>query len=236
MKKILAFLTSLFLIMTACAVPVSAQEKSVLTIKADDTRRKISDKLYGIFIEDISFACDGGLVSNLVNNGSFEYAFNKTTGWVSDSLTLSTDDNAIPMNKNNPTYVAVAVNGKGSLKNLGYTELYDYKTYDRNNKKAETADMGFKEGVSYDFSCYMQNKDFNGTISVYLDSAKNKSNVTSLDTSTVGNSWTEISAVLEAAATEDGGLTIEFDGSGTMLLDFVTLVPQESYGYGNPNW
>ena len=35
MKKILAFLTSLFLIMTACAVPVSAQEKSVLTIKAD---------------------------------------------------------------------------------------------------------------------------------------------------------------------------------------------------------
>ena len=236
MKKILAFLTSLFLIMTACAVPVSAQEKSVLTIKADDTRRKISDKLYGIFIEDISFACDGGLVSNLVNNGSFEYAFNKTTGWVSDKITLATEDNASPMNKNNSTYAAIHVNGKGSVTNLGYTELYDYKTYDRNNKKAETADMGFKEGVSYDFSCYMQNKDFNGTISVYLDSAKNKSNVTSLDTSTVGNSWTEISAVLEAAATEDGGLTIEFDGSGTMLLDFVTLVPQESYGYGNPNW
>ncbi len=236
MKKILAFLTSFILIMTACAVPVSAQEKSVLTIKADDERRKISDKLYGLFIEDISFACDGGLVSNLVNNGSFEYDFNKTTGWVSDSLTLSTDDKTTPMNKNNPTYATVAVNGKGVLKNLGYTELYDYKTYDRNEKKANTADMGFKEGVSYDFSCYMMNKDFNGTISVYLDSAKNKSNVTSLDISTVGNSWTEIKAVLEATATEDGGLTIEFDGSGTMLIDFVTLVPQNSYGYGNQNW
>lgn len=236
MKKILAFLTSFILIMTACAVPVSAQEKSVLTIKADDERRKISDKLYGLFIEDISYACDGGLVSNLVNNGSFEYEFNKTTGWVSDSLTLSTDDKTTPMNKNNPTYATVAVNGKGALKNLGYTELYDYKTYDRNEKKANTADMGFKEGVSYDFSCYMLNKDFNGTISVYLDSAKNKSNVTALDVSTVGNSWTEIKAVLEATATEDGGLTIEFDGSGTMLIDFVTLVPQNSYGYGNQNW
>lgn len=236
MKKILAFLTSFILIMTACAVPVSAQEKSVLTIKADDERRKISDKLYGLFIEDISFACDGGLVSNLVNNGSFEYDFNKTTGWVSDSLTLSTDDKTTPMNKNNPTYATISVNSKGSITNLGYTELYDYKTYDRNEKKANTADMGFKEGVSYDFSCYMLNKDFNGTISVYLDSAKNKSNVTSLDISTVGNSWTEIKAVLEATATEDGGLTIEFDGSGTMLIDFVTLVPQNSYGYGNQNW
>lgn len=236
MKKILAFLTSFILIMTACAVPASAQEKSVLTIKADDERRKISDKLYGLFIEDISFACDGGLVSNLVNNGSFEYDFNKTTGWVSNNITLATDENSSPMNKNNPTYATISVNSKGSITNLGYTELYDYKTYDRNEKKANTADMGFKEGVSYDFSCYMLNKDFNGTISVYLDSAKNKSNVTSLDISTVGNSWTEIKAVLEATATEDGGLTIEFDGSGTMLIDFVTLVPQNSYGYGNQNW
>lgn len=236
MKKILAFFTSLILIITACAVPVSAQEKSVLTIKADDSRRKISDKLYGLFIEDISYACDGGLVSNLVNNGSFEYEFNKTTGWVSDSLTLSTDDKDSPMNKNNTSYAAVAVNGKGTLKNLGYTELYNYKTYDRNDKKAETADMGFKEGVSYDFSCYMQNRDFNGTISVYLDSPKNRSNITTLDISTVGNSWTEISVALEASATEDGGLVLEFDGSGTMLVDFVSLVPQESYGYGNQSW
>lgn len=236
MKKILAFLTSFILIMTACAVPASAQEKSVLTIKADDERRKISDKLYGLFIEDISYACDGGLVSNLVNNGSFEYDFNKTTGWVSNNITLATDKNSSPMNKNNPTYATISVNSKGSITNLGYTELYDYKTYDRNEKKANTSDMGFKEGVSYDFSCYMMNKDFNGTISVYLDSAKNKSNVTSLDISTVGNSWTEIKAVLEATATEDGGLTIEFDGSGTMLIDFVTLVPQNSYGYGNQNW
>ena len=236
MKKILAFITSLILIITAFTVPVSAQEKSVLTIRADDSRRKISDKLYGLFIEDISYACDGGLVSNLVNNGSFEYEFNKTTGWVSDSITLSTDDNTAPMNKNNPAYAAVTVNGRGTLKNLGYTELYDYKTYDRNNKKAETADMGFKEGVSYDFSCYMRNRDFNGTISVYLDSPKNKSHITTLDISTVGNNWTEISATLEAAATEDGGLALEFDGSGTMLVDFVSLVPQESYGYGNQSW
>lgn len=82
----------------------------------------------------------------------------------------------------------------------------------------------------------MQNRDFNGTISVYLDSPKNRSNITTLDISTVGNSWTEISVALEASATEDGGLVLEFDGSGTMLVDFVSLVPQESYGYGNQSW
>ncbi len=236
MKKFLAFLTSFILIATACVIPASAQEKSVLTINANDERRKISDKLYGLFIEDISYACDGGLVSNLVNNDSFEYAFNKTTGWVSDNLTLSTDENSLPMNKSNPTYATVTVNGKGTLKNLGFTEMYDYKTYDRNEKKANTADMGFNAGVGYDFSCYLQNKDFDGTISVYLDSPGNKSNITTLDISTVGSSWTMISAVLDSVATEDGGLAIEFDGTGSMMLDFVTLVPQNSYGYGNMNW
>lgn len=236
MKKILAFLTSLILIITACAVPVSAQEKSVLTIKADDERRKISDKLYGLFIEDISYACDGGLVSNLVNNGSFEYEFNKITGWVTDNITLSTDDTSSPMNKNNPTYATISVNGKGSITNLGYTELYDYKTYDRNNKKAETADMGFKEYCHYNFSCYLKNVDFDGTVSVFLNSKSNKSQVFELETSTLGSEWMEYCAMLESVADEDGGLTIVFNGNGRILMDFVTLVPQESYGYGTEKW
>lgn len=236
MKKFLAFLISFILTVSACAVPVSAQEKSVLTIHSNDEHRKISDKLYGLFIEDISYACDGGLVSNLVNNDSFEYEFNKTTAWVSDNITLSTDEHSTPMNKNNPTYATIDVNGKGSITNLGFTEMYDYKTYDRNEKKANTADMGFKEYGHYNFSCYLRNVDFDGTVSVFLNSKSNKSNVLELDTSTLGTEWREYCAMLESVAEEDGGLTIAFNGNGRILMDFVTLVPQESYGYGTGKW
>lgn len=236
MKRFFSAIMAFVIICSVCILPVSADESTVLTVSADDESYEISNKLYGLFIEDISYACDGGLVSNLVNNDSFEYKFNKTTAWMSDGITFSTDDTSSPMSKTNPTYAAVTANGKGTLTNLGFTEMYDYKTYNRNEKKASTADMGFKENGVYDFSCYMSSRDFNGTVSVYLDSAKNKSNITELDISTVGSGWTKISAQLTSAATEDGGLTLEFNGTGTMLVDFITLVPQDSYGYGNEKW
>lgn len=236
MKKIIAFLTAVIVVSTMFIFPASAKENTALNISSKDNSYDISDKLYGLFIEDISYACDGGLVSNLVNNDSFEYQFNKTTGWKFDAVDVSTDDSANPLNKNNPTYATVTVNGKGAVTNIGYTEMYDYKSYDRDEKKANTADMGFKENTEYDFSCYINNKDFEGTVSVYLDSPKNKSNVTELDISKCGNVWSKLSAVLTSVAQEDGGLTIEFNGEGTLCLDFVTLVPKDSHGYGTDEW
>ena len=152
----------------------------------------------------------------LVNNDSFEYEFNKTTAWQADKIELSTDDNSAPMNAGNPTYATIKANGSGKLTNLGFTELYDYKTYDINESKKNTADMGFKKGVNYDFSCYIKNVDFDGTVSVYLNSPSNKSNVTELDISNTNGIWTKLTTTIESAATEDGGLTIEFKGNGTL--------------------
>lgn len=235
MKKFVAFFASLIITVTACAAPVSAADTLALNVSKNDESHKISDKLYGLFIEDISYACDGGLVSNLVNNNSFEYQFNNVTAWSSDlaEFDVATDT---PLNENNPTYAVVKVDSQGSLTNLGYTEMYDYKTYDRNEKLASTPDMGFKKDVKYDLSCYIYNKDFDGTISVFLDSPENKSNVTQLDISACGNAWREISATLDSVADEDGGLTFEFNGTGTLYIDFVSLIPENSYGYGTTQW
>lgn len=236
MKKIIAFMVTLMLLATMCTFPATADEKAVLNISANDTSYDISDNLYGLFIEDISYACDGGLVSNLVNNDSFEYQFNQTTGWTFDNLDVTTDENSNPLNKNNPTYATITVDGKGSVTNIGFTEMYDYKTYDRNEEKANTADMGFKENGLYDFSCYINNTDFEGTVSVYLNSPSNKNNVTELDISKCGNVWSKLETTLTSNAQEDGGLTIEFNGTGTLCLDFVELVPQDSYGYSSDQW
>lgn len=236
MKKPITFLIALILIITTCCFPASADEGYVLNISAKDNPHEISDKLYGLFIEDISYACDGGLVSNLVNNNSFEYEFNNAASWSFDNLDVSFDDSSAALNQKNPTYACVKVNGKGSITNIGFTEMYDYKTYDRNESKAKTADMGFKADTEYSFSCYINNIDFEGTVSVYLDSPANRANVIQLDISRSGNVWTQLSADLAAVATEDGALTIELDGTGTLLLDFVNLIPKDSYGYGSNEW
>ena len=158
MKRIFCALLAGALTLGA-ALPVQAADKAVLRVAADAKQTAISDHLYGAFIEDISYACDGGLVSNLVNNDSFEYASAPTTGWVADGLELTTEGN-LPLNKNNPTYAKVTVDGKGSLTNLGFTEIYKYKTDKYDKKKANTADMGFVADQVYDFSCYVRSGGF----------------------------------------------------------------------------
>ncbi len=235
MKKKLSIILAFILTLTVGATPAFASGNTVLEISKKSESYKISDKLYGSFIEDISYACDGGLVSNLVNNDSFEYKFNNTTAWVTDGLTLGTGTEK-PLNKNNPTYAEISVNGKGTLKNTGYTEMYKYKSYDRDEKKAKQSDMGFKKGGEYEFGCYIKNENFKGDVNVCLDSKSNKNNIVSLDISKTDGIWTKLTATLKSNADEDGALAIEFDGKGKIDIDFVTLVPKSSYGYGTKEW
>ena len=235
MKKKLSIILAFILTLTVGATPAFASGNNVLEISKKSESYKISDKLYGSFIEDISYACDGGLVSNLVNNDSFEYKFNNTTAWVADGLTLGTGTEK-PLNKNNPTYAEISVNGKGTLKNTGYTEMYKYKSYDRDEKKAKQSDMGFKKGGEYEFGCYIKNENFKGDVNVYLDSKSNKNNIVSLDISKTDGIWTKLTATLKSNADEDGALAIEFNGKGKIDIDFVTLVPKSSYGYGTKEW
>lgn len=241
MKKWIAAALSVVMAVTA-ALPAYAADNAQLIISADKISHDVSDMLYGIFIEDISKAGDGGLVSNLVYNNSFEYndtseenaALNESY-WTFTNIDhkISTQD---PMNENNTHYEELSVSGTGRITNLGCVEHWDYKTYDPNKKLQQTADMGFKEGLEYDFSCYIKNVDFDGTVQVYLDGDKNPASAYQLDISNTKADWRKIETTLKSAATEDGGLTIEFSGTGTLYMDFVQLIPHDAYGYGQDEW
>ena len=52
-----------------------AAQTASLSIDAtpSDSSASISPLLYGIFLEDINFAVDGGMYAELIKNGSFEY-------------------------------------------------------------------------------------------------------------------------------------------------------------------
>ena len=241
MKRFIAAALSAAVALSAAAPAFAAQE-ATLRIDPAAVSHEVSDTLYGVFIEDISKAGDGGLVSNLVYNNSFEYndtaeenAEINEAYWRFTNIghTVSSDD---AMNENNTHYEVLEVNGRGLVSNLGCVEHWDYKTYDPNEKLQEKADMGFKEGLDYDFSCYIKNIDFDGEISVYLDGDKNPQTAYQLDISNTGADWRKVETVLTSAATEDGALTIELNGSGTLYLDFVELIPQDSYGYGDSKW
>lgn len=128
------------------------------------------------------------------------------------------------------------MDGKGSLTNLGFTEIYKYKTDKYDKKKANTADMGFMADQVYDFSCYVRSDGFTGTAQVYLDCGDGKQTAVQLDLSKTGGAWNKLTVPLTASASKDGALVFQLEGEGTLYLDFVTLVPQGSYGYGSDSW
>ena len=93
------------------------------------SQKPISDKLYGVFFEDINYAADGGLYAELVQNRDFEYSsrdhggWNATTAWtvlnpetglpVDGKIEIVQDQ---PLSKYNPHYIVLrdqAVGNRG---------------------------------------------------------------------------------------------------------------------------
>ena len=234
MKKALCFFVSMLMVL--CVSSSVLADDAILNISAKNISHDVSPTLYGAFIEDISFACDGGLVSNLVNNGSFEYSENPEAAWRFNSLETVLS-NETPMNENNPSYEVVTVDGRGYIENIGFPEVYKYKTYDYDEKKLAKGDMGFKENEKYEFSAYLKNIDFEGTIGVYLGSKSNDGNVVSISTKELKtNEWKRFCVTLTSLADEDGVLGITFKGNGSIAIDFVSLIPFSSYGYSQEEW
>ena len=234
MKKVVSVLLSIIFVF-AFASPVFAKANSTLNISKGDIGAEISPTLYGVSIDDASFGVDGGLSSNMVNNNSFEYKDNPEYAWEFNSVSPVVSSQN-PINQNNPTYETITVESSGNMLNKGYTKLFDGKG-NYSSKVAEKSGMSFKKGTTYYFSCYLLNVDFQGKIGVFFDSKSNNSDPVQLNINgTNKNSWTKVSVKVKSTATENGGLGISFNGTGSVCIDYVTLVPDDSFGLGDSEW
>ena len=213
----------------ACGAPKNINA----TISRDNMGVEIADTMYGLFLEDISYAGDGGLISELVNNGSFEYESNKTAYWNIDGNAEVKSGSGL--NTANPSYLHLSVDGEIRLENLGYIEYYYYLTENYNKDKMNSADMGFHKDVEYDLSFYVRINDFEGTLSAGLFSPSNGETV-NLTIPSQKDEWVKVSGVLKSKATEDGALVLTAQGKGELDIDFVSLVPRDSYGYASEEW
>ena len=237
MKKIISLVTAV--VMTAVAV-VSFTGSSVtdkiipsLDISSDNISYEISDKLYGITLENGFGAVDGGIVSNLVNNNSFEYVDDLAAAWQITAQNYSFETEK-PVNEINGNYLTVTVDGSGSLRNTGYSEFYNYKTYQVNSKKSSAADMGFVKNEIYQMTAYFRNIDFTGTITASLEAEGNKEKYQfNIDHC---SEWMPITLEIRSDVSADGALLLSFEGTGSFCIDQVTLVPMSSYGFGNSEW
>lgn len=204
-----------------------------LNISADNISYSVSENLYGLTLENNSNAIDGGLVSNLVNNNSFEYTEKPVAGWKISTEAYSVM-NIEGLNESNTNYLSVTVNGSGSIQNIGYPEFYNYKTYQVNSKKSVSADMSFKKNEIYQLTAYFKNVDFDGTITASLSAEGNNDKYQfNIDHC---SEWMPITLEIRSDVTADGSLLLNIEGTGSFYMDYVTLVPMSSYGFGNSTW
>jgi alpha-L-arabinofuranosidase len=185
--------------------------KATLTVDLGK-QKPISDKLIGIFFEDISYAADGGLYAELIQNRDFEYnakdrrEWTATTAWHSARpIEIATEH---PLSPNNPHY---AILWPDTLWNEGWDGI------------------AVEKGKKYDFSMYVlaggQKQDFliqlvgqDGTVL-----AKSKLKTKSSD-------WTQYATVLTAKASDaKARLAIVPLKAAHVGVDMISLFPQETF-------
>lgn len=236
LKKCIALLLCALLL---CCTPLSAaaakSEAQEIKLSASDLKHTVSNTLYGIFIEDINYAVEGGLNANLVRNNSFEYLHGEEqvlSGWEIDAdFTRKTEGG---IHENNTAYLTLADGKDRTVKNKGFCEYFRYKTKTVQQKSVEAGSMGIKAGEVYAFSAWFKNTDT--SVSVYLENNKGeKLSETVTFRATAGEEWQQYSVELSAVKTEEGLLVLKF-GGGEVSLDYVCLYPKKSHGFGLPTW
>ncbi len=186
----------------------------------DATETKaISNKLMGIFFEDINYSADGGLNAQLIQNGDFEYDphdrmgdqnWNQLTAWqLVGEATLIKDLQGVSQNNSHAVGLDVKQVG-ASLQNLGWDGIV------------------VKKDAKYDLSLYVKG----GKVLVSLKEGDKTLASTTL--SGGKDKWKKVKAVLRPTTSATNAvLDIRPLKTGITIVDMVSLIPQDTYkGHG----
>jgi alpha-L-arabinofuranosidase len=202
-----------------------------VTAQQTKNYKSISTDLFGIFFEDISYAADGGLYAELVQNRSFEYSATDkkewhsmtaweymTTGYGYGNISVET---TLPINVNNPHYAVLTVENAGQegigLINSGFDGIV------------------VKAGERYNFSLFAKQLSAQAVpLSVQLRNRKGtilseaKLNVDSKE-------WHKYSVALTATERYDTAvIAVIATASGKLAIDMISLFPQQTFkGHSN---
>lgn len=185
--------------------------------------KKISDMLIGIFFEDISYAADGGLYAELIQNRDFEYkvsdkldrdsTWNSKKAWSISGNGSFKIDSTLPIHPNNSHYAVLTVkNGQSTFSNEGYNGI------------------AIKDAEKYDFSLFA--KSLSGekiNLQVKITSSSGEV-IAQSEIKGIRSDWKKYKTILLAKKSIDNArIEIVPDKACSIALDMVSLFPQETF-------
>ena len=227
-------------VVLTAALGVNAQKP----VTAPAGGKAISNELIGIFFEDINNSADGGLYTELIQNGAFEFSPVERDGWGPGTAWRITRpghstgyiqprmDN--PVHANNATYMRLHCERAN--------QYYDYTGWTGFGIQNDGFDgISVKAGEKYDFSAFMRNVkgDAKQVRVVLVEPTKGwppkDPKLLAETTFDVSNGdWKKFEAVLTPNADcKQAALQILVLTKGDMDIDVVSLMPEDTYkGHG----
>lgn len=200
----------------AAAVSLSARTND-FRIKVNKPGAPIQPTMYGIFIEDINFAADGGLYAELVKNRSFEFP-NHLQGWRVGGNVEVRDDGPF---ERNPHY----------LRLLGAGHPHKYTAIENEGFFG----IGLRQDATYRFSVWARTAKpgANGKLQVeFIDRASSLEGQATETAEIAVNSaeWKKYEVVMTSRTTDPKAvLRIFLVGDNAIDIEHVSLFPTDTW-------
>ena len=216
-------------------------------IKTGKALHEVSPLLYGLFLEDINFTCDGGMNANRIANHSFDGVYiegsydNMLDGiyqrlepdvyperlryWEVDGGTIfSMEEDGF--SKNNPWYARLSISGKCTVINKGFNGR---------QKNKEKCAISIETDHEYEFSGYFRTMDYSGTILISIED-ENGNPLTDEQQIKISKEWSRINCNIYGKKNDYGCLKIEFTGNGTLDMDCIVFMDTDTWGKDDAKW
>ncbi len=234
-----------------------------ITIRESEMPKQVSDMLYGLFLEDINFACDGGLNANVLCNNSFD-------GWYMKAGVVEKDcrrapEKIVPHKEGLKFWETRGQVDVGIRKPLCATSEYArvrdeavLKNYGYNGNDIVTGRCAISivEGHTYQFSGFFDASEYEGEACVYVEDengtplTEKKYVILSAggeearrpDTSEGGSGepreggWQKHETDLDGKHTAYGCFVLEIKGVGELSLDCLSFMDADYWGANDPKW
>lgn len=207
----------LFYILLLCFYFSIAQDTRI-TVIANKPYCEVQPTMWGIFFEDINFAADGGIYSQLIKNGSFEF-YKPLMGW-REIKTNNSNGSILIINygderPNNPRITRITSNCDTcifGLTNEGYRGI------------------GVLENETYNFSIFARKVD-DGNVILKVELINSigekigESSITGFD-----SNWKKYETSLVSSKTDTKAkLNVYIYGKGTLDIDMISLFPSNTW-------
>ncbi|HQC54890.1 MAG TPA: alpha-L-arabinofuranosidase C-terminal domain-containing protein [Clostridia bacterium] len=233
------------------------------TITFDFNKKKsISNKLYGLFFEDINFSIDGGINSNQIINARFDFRYRKPKKDVHFFLRklkqhrkkvtykeyndffrywelsggIVSEQFTASYKGQEKRFPLIEVSGKAVLSNLGYNGGDSTEKKGRYFRANSTLPaIGIKDGQEYICKFWLKNISFVGKIEVFVENedALTDVKIISLDKPF---EWKEIVLNLKGLKTLVGKFSLRLNGEGSLCVDAFYFGENTALGFDNPVW